>query len=214
MTYLQLVNQVLQRLREPTVATVTASSYSTLIGHFINDTKRHVEDAFNWDALQTTLTVATANGTTNYTVAGSGRRQKDVSVNDTSNQATLRNVPMKWIEDQQQLSTVQAGPPIYYAWNGTDGTDSKVEIYPTPDGAYTLKFNMNVPQADLSGDADILLIRPEAVISGAYARALAERGEDGGLSSSEAYSLYKGILSDQIAIESTRFVENDSWVAN
>jgi hypothetical protein len=40
-----------------------------------------------------------------------------------------------------------------------------------------------------------------------------ERGEDGGLSSSEAYGLYKNILSDQIALEATRFVENDCWVA-
>jgi len=48
---------------------------------------------------------------------------------------------------------------------------------------------------------------------GAYARALVERGEDGGLSSSEAYGLFKGILADQIALEAARFIENDAWVA-
>ena len=89
-----------------------------------------------------------------------------------------------------------------------------MELYPTPDGTYSLKFNMIVPQVDLSADADVLLIQPEAVIAGALARALAERGEDGGLASSEAFGLYKGILADQIAVESTRYIENDSWVAN
>jgi hypothetical protein len=213
MTYLQLVNNVLARLRESSVATVTATEYSTLIGKLVNDSKRAVEDAWDWDVLSTTINVTTAGGTSNYTVTGSGYRHKKAEVNDTSNQAKLNNVPIQWILDQQQLSTVQQGSPVYYAWNGFDGTDSKVEFFPTPDGIYTVKFNMFVPQADLSADADILLVPSEAVVAGAYARALVERGEDGGLASSEAFGLYKGILADQIAIESSRFIENDCFVA-
>jgi hypothetical protein len=73
--------------------------------------------------------------------------------------------------------------------------------------------NLYVPQLDLSVDADELLIQSDAVIAGAYARAIAERGEDGGMSSSEAYGLFKGILSDQIAIEASRQFENSEWVA-
>jgi hypothetical protein len=213
-TFLQLVNAALARLRESSVATVSQTPYSSLIGAYINDAKRYVEDAWNWDALAATITVTTVPGTTTYTVVGSGRRQKDITVNDASNRITLANAPLRWIIDQQQLSIVQQGAPVYYAWNGTDGTDSKVEIYPTPDGAYTLKFNMVVPQVELSADADVILVPSEAVVAGAVARALAERGEDGGLASSEAFGLYKSILSDQIAIESARYVENDSWVAN
>lgn len=213
MEYLQLVNSVLVRLREEEVTSINETDYSALIGKFVNDAKRQVEDAWAWDALNSTITVTTVNGTTSYTVTGSGRRQKDVTVNDTTNKATLRNVAMKWIEDQQQLSTVQAGPPIYYAWNGSDGTDSIVELYPTPNGAYSIKFNMNIPQADLSAAADVLSVPAEPVIFCAYARAIVERGEDGGLSSSEAYGLYKSSLSDHIAIESNRYIENDVWVA-
>jgi hypothetical protein len=115
--------------------------------------------------------------------------------------------------DQQQLSTVQAGPPVYYAWNGTDGTDSKVELYPTPDGTYSITFNLCVPQVALSANTDVLLVPTEPVILGAYARALVERGEDGGLNSAEAYGLYKNSLSDHIAIETSRFAEYDVWVA-
>lgn len=47
----------------------------------------------------------------------------------------------------------------------------------------------------------------------AYARALVERGEDGGLSSSEAYLLYKAMLADYIALEGTRYPENQEFVA-
>lgn len=212
-TWLSMTNEVLSRLRESQVATVSATDYSTLIGRFINDAKRQVEDAWNWDALSTTITLPTVAGTTTYTLTGSGIRQRDITVNDSSNQATLRNVPIQWILNQQQLSTVQSGSPVYFAWNGTDGTDSKVEIYPTPDGVYSLKFNMVVPQVNLTADADVITVPSEPVVMGAYARALAERGEDGGLASSEAYGLFKSILADYIALESNRFIENDVFVA-
>ena len=87
MTYLQLVNEVLTRLRESNVSTVTETSYSSLIGLFVNDAKRAVEDAWDWSALSTTITIPTVAGTTLYTVTGSGGRQRSVAVNDTTNKA-------------------------------------------------------------------------------------------------------------------------------
>lgn len=214
MTYLELVNEVLMRLRETPVSSVSQNKYSTLIGLFVNDAKRTVEDAWNWDALTVSTPVTTVPGTSNYVVTGSGRRQKDVTVNDITNRGVISNVPNKWIQDQQQLSTVQSGNPCYYAWNGFDGTDSKVEIFPTPNGAYSLMFNMTVPQINLSADTDVLVVPSEPVIAYAYARALVERGEDGGMQSSEAYNIFKTILADYIALESTRFIENECWTAN
>ena len=212
-TYLQLVNETLSRLRENQVSTVTESAYSTLIGHFVNDAKRQVEDAWNWDALSTTITLNTVASTTNYTVTGSGIRQRDVTINDSTSQGRVLNVPIQWIIDQQQLSTVQSGSPCYYAWNGTDGTDSKIEIYPTPDSVYALKINMVVPQAILAADATVITVPAEPVIAGAVARALVERGEDGGLSSAEAYGLFKSVLADYISLEKERFMEYDVFEA-
>jgi len=212
-TWLQATNEVLARLRESSVASVSTSAYSTLIGHYVNDAKRQVEDAWTWDALSTTITVTTSANTSNYTVTGSGLRHKDVVINDSTNQGRLHNVPLQWIIDQQQLTTVQTGNPVYYAWNGNDGTDSKVELFPTPDGTYSLKFNIIVPQATLSADATVITVPSEPVIAGAYARALVERGEDGGLSSGEAYGLYKSILADYIALEQSRFTEYNCFEA-
>lgn len=213
MTYLQLVNDCLARLRESSVASVSTSAYSLLIGKYINDAKRQVEDAWNWDALSTTITLNTVGGTTTYTVTGSGIRQRDVTVNDSTGRNQLHNVPIQWILDQQQLATVTMGVPCYYAWNGTDGTDSKVEIYPTPDSAYALKFNMVVPQSALTSDTDVITVPSEPVVALAYARALVERGEDGGMNSSEAYQLGKSVLSDYISLEKERFMEYDVFEA-
>jgi hypothetical protein len=41
---------------------------------------------------------------------------------------------------------------------------------------------------------------------------LIERGEDGGFNSSEAFLLYKSMLSDYIALEGTRYPENQEFV--
>jgi len=214
MTYLQIVNAVLLRLRESSVGSVTSTTYSEMIGALVNDAKRQVEDAFNWDALSTELSVTMIPGTSTYTLIGSGIRHKGSDVNNITNKNRVQNVPIQWIKDQQQLSTVQAGAVVYYAWAGVSATrDSKIEVFPTPNAEDQLVFNLYVPQATLVNDLDVLLVPSDAVVAGAYARALVERGEDGGLSSSEAYGLYKGILGDQIAIESSRFVENDCWSA-
>jgi hypothetical protein len=113
----------------------------------------------------------------------------------------------------QQLTTSTNAPPMYYAWNGTDGTDSKVELFNTPDGTYSISFNMNVPQVALTAASDIIIAPAEVIVMGAYARALAERGEDGAMASSEAYGLFKGILADRIALESARNEDYSEWVA-
>ena len=211
MTFLSITNDVLARVREDTVTTVSETDYSTLIGKFVNDAKRQVEDAWNWDALATQITVTTVGGTDDYTVTGSGMRFKNATINDSANDVQLRNVPVQWIIDEKELASTSISQPVYYAWNGNDGTDSKITVWPTPDSAYTLNVRLYVPQLALSADGDVLTINEEAVIAGAYARAVVERGEDGGLSSGEAYGLYKGILSDQIAIEASRYVENSVW---
>ena len=44
MTYLELVNDVLTRLRETNVSTVSETNYSALIGKFVNDAKRQIVD--------------------------------------------------------------------------------------------------------------------------------------------------------------------------
>ena len=55
-TYLQAINDVLIRLREQQITSLDETTYATLIGKFVNDAKRQVEDAYSWNVLTTTLT--------------------------------------------------------------------------------------------------------------------------------------------------------------
>jgi hypothetical protein len=215
-TYLQAVNEVLMRLREDTVTSVSSTSYSRMIGLYVNDTKKQVEEAWSWDALTTSIPVTITPGTTRYTVTGAGVRFKNDYVNNISNgfKHPVRAVSYQNLLTREQMSTTTVvAAPAWYAWYGNDGTDATVAIWPSPSATYNLMFNMSVPQVDLVNDADIILVPSDPIVAGAFARALVERGEDGGLSSSEAYGLYKGILADRIALEQTRSPEYDVWEA-
>ena len=214
MTYLELVNDVLVRLREEQVSTVSETTYSTLIGKFVNDAKRQIEDAFAWNVLGTTITLSTTSGTYSYALTGSGQKFQVLDVLNTTSNIRMKNIDFATMNRFQNFSTPVEGLPAYYAFDGVDGSyDTKVTIYPRPDGVYSIPFSLTVPQATLSSDSTVVKVPDTLVAQNAYARALVERGEDGGLSSSEAYLLYKAMLSDYIALEGTRYPENQEFVA-
>ncbi len=212
-TYLELVNDVLVRMREPEVTTVNENTLSKLVGRLVNDAKRQVEDAYAWNALTDTLIIETLANTYGYVLNGSGTRFKVIDAQDMTNKSTIRALTTSKMSEYL-LNNTSAGNPMYYNFNGihTNG-DTKVDFYPVPSAGLTLYFNLYIPQAELTTDAQTMLVPKEPVVLGAFARALVERGEDGGLNSTEAYGLYKASLADAIAIESSRYVEEETWEA-
>ena len=212
MTYLQIINAVLRRLRETEVTDVNETDYSKLIGEYVNSVKKEVESAWDWNALRTTLTLNTVASTFNYTLIGSGSRFRvsDV-VNDTSNYM-MQPRSAQWMNQRFLTVDQQLSTPSFYSFNGVDSNqDSAVDLYPIPDGVYTLRFNVTIPQDDLVANADTLLIPSEPVIQGTLARAISERGEDGGRLSNDQYLLYRSALADEIAIEAGRFSDETIW---
>ena len=212
MTYLQIINAVLRRLRETEVTDVNETDYSKLIGEYVNSVKKEVEAAWNWNALRTTLTLNTEDGVFNYTLLGSGSRFRvsDV-VNDTSNYM-LQQKGSAWMNQRFLTVDTQRSTPSFYSFNGVDSNlDSAVDLYPVPDGVYTLRFNVTIPQDDLADNSDTLQIPSEPVIQGTLARAISERGEDGGRLSNDQYILYRSAMADEIAIEAGRFSDETVW---
>jgi hypothetical protein len=184
-----------------------------LIGKFVNDAKRQVEDAYAWNVLGTTITLSTTSGTYSYALTGSGQKFQVLDVLNVTSNLGMRNIDFVSMNRKQNFSTPVSGIPSEYSFDGVNGSyDTKVLIYPRPDGVYSIPFSLAVPQATLSSDSTVVLVPDVLVSQNAYARALVERGEDGGLSSSEAYALYKSMLSDYIALEGTRYPENQEFV--
>lgn len=212
--YIQLVNDVLVRLREPEASSVGDNAYVKLIARYVNDSKRQVEDAYNWNALSETLSATTTADVFNYVLVGSGQRFRVIDVlNDTDNWF-LRNATTVWMDQQFLLTNAQKGSPMYYNFNGTNSNgDTQVDLFPIPNGAYNIRFNVIKPQEPLVANADVLLVPHEPVILGALARAQAERGEDGGVQSGETYTLYHQSLADAISLEANRYIEDTQWYA-
>ena len=208
MTYLELVNNVLLRLRERQVGTVNENAYSQLIGQFVNDAVQEVEQAWDWSSLRTTLSATTSSGVFSYELNTAGTAFEILNViNDTSNDFMEYRTSTQF-DDWYLNSTPASGSPKYYSWNGVanDG-DVQVDIYPKPDGVYSLRFNMIKRSPEMTSDSTDIIVPYKGVQLLAYAKAVEERGEDGGQSAQGAYRTAERAISDAIALDSARHPE-------
>lgn len=212
MTYLTLVQNLLKRLRERSVNTVDENTYSSMLGVLINDAKSEIENAWNWSGLRQTLTVQTTSGTFTYELNGTGN---NFTVMDVVNEEGNFFMEYRTQHDFNRFYLNQTpvnGNPRYYNFNGvTNDGDALVDVYPKPDATYTLYFNVIQRTPDLVNDSDILSVPHLPVMLLAYAKAVEERGEDGGASASTAYATAARVLNDAIAQDSQRHVEELQW---
>jgi hypothetical protein len=212
MTYLQMVNNILKRLRESEVATVNANSYSKLIGVLINDAKKEVESAWDWSALRTSFAATTTANIFSYTLTNSGDNVKMLNVFNDTDDLEMRYADAKWMTQQLLLTNRQDGSPFYYSFNGIDANgDTVVDVYPIPDGAYSLYFNAIDRNDELDSDSDIIRIPSQPVLLLAYAKAIEERGEDGGIGASSAYITATRSLNDAISLDAIKHPEELIW---
>ncbi|MFZ9210909.1 MAG: hypothetical protein ACO22M_00445 [Candidatus Nanopelagicaceae bacterium] len=212
MTYLEMVNKVLRRLREREVGAVSQTSYSKLIGDFVNDAKAEVENAWKWSALRTTLTLTTQANVFNYELNSSQNNFSIIDViNDTSNRFMEYKTSV-WFDNQFLNMSPATGAPQFYSFNGVanDG-DTQVDIYPIPDGVYQLRFNCVIRPVPLVLDADVIVIPHQPVFLLAVSKAIEERGEDGGTTSINAFQASRNSLADEIAYDAARHPEETIW---
>ena len=202
------MNNVLRRLREDEVSSVSATTYTKMVSDFINDAKKLVEESNDWSALRETIVVSTAASDNSYSLTGSGDNVKVMSViNDTQN-CFMEYQTKDWFNDSLYIANAVEGAPKYYTYNGLDSSgDTEVLVGPTPDGVYSLRFDVVKRQADLSINTDTLLVPAMPVIHLAVALLARERGETGGTSTAEYFSIADKFLSDAIAIDAAKHPE-------
>ena len=212
MTYLEIVNDVLKRLRESMVTSVADTEYSQMIGTLVNDAKRDVENAHTWAALRYNTLLVTAAGTQEYSLTSVGQRFVYDFMVDSSG-LELNKAPINYVEYQTIINSDNR-LPNYVAFSGVDASgDLKVKLFPIPDAIYTYTVFGYKPTAVLSANTDTPVVPDYLIAMNAYARAIAERGEDSGNLSSEAYQLYQKALGEAIAIERNRHEEQVNWEA-
>lgn len=205
MTYLDIINSVLRRLREETAVSVAETDYVSMVGDFVNDAKRIVEDSYQWEALRQTTIFNTASGTDTYTLTDMGNRAKLISVYDQTSKYELRALPRTKIRSEKLANPAETGTPRYYGFNGLDSNgDTNLQLHVTPDGVYSMNVLAVVPQADLSVATDVVLAPSSPIIHLALAMLARERGETGGTSTAEYFQMADKYLRDAIAVEAAR----------
>lgn len=212
MTYLDLVNNVLRRMREEEVSTVQLTSYSKMVGDFVNDAKKLVENAWDWSQLRSVETVTTTADDYTYSLSNTSTRAETLSVvNDTSN-VFLEYRPKVWFEEKLYITERVSGSPQYYTFDSVDASDNaQVLLYPIPDGAYDIRFRMVLNNDHLVSDSDELAIPYQPVMHLAIALLSRERGETGGTSTAEYFSIADRYLSDAISMDAGKSPEETIW---
>lgn len=212
MTYLECVNRVLRRLRENEVTTVNETPYSKLIGDLVNVVKVEIENSWNWSALRTTLTATTTDSLFNYVLVDSGTRFRVLDVVNDTEDVFMEERSSRWFDEQFLMSSVQHSAPIYYNFNGVNSNgDTQIDLYPIPDGVYNIRINVILPQQELVADATQIQIPANLLVEGALARAISERGDDGGYVEQE--QRYRTLAADLIAIEASIRQDETIWRA-
>jgi hypothetical protein len=233
MNYRELINSVLRRLREDSISSdwsgdindSTLTPYQKLIGELVNDSKKNVESYHDWNALRETFNIKTKSGNMQYTL-GDATRGAGVSfkVLDVINQTTgtvLEQVPNDWMNEQVfPIADAQLGEPTKYAFNGISqaGTsrepDFNVDFYPIPDATQIISVNIVGAQQNLSTASQVLRVPSQPVILGAWARAISERGEDGGTQASIVGAEANEALNVAVQLDASNFEYERDWVAN
>lgn len=213
MTYLEVVNKVLVRLRENEVTSLTENSYSKLIAELVNVVKREIENSWNWHCLRETLTATTSDGNFNYVLYGAGTTSRILNVYNDTDDIQMHPRSGEWFDQNMRMvDTVQKDSPMYYNVNGVSQYgDMQMDFYPVPDGVYTIRINIAKQQDYLTTASERVLIDGDLLVEGVLARAISERGEDGGMPDQELR--YRNMLADLISIEAGHRPFETIWSA-
>ena len=209
MTFRGLINEVLIRLREDTISadwsgdindSTTVSDYQKVIGALVNDAKRSVESYHDWLVLRQTVDISTVAATKNYNLS-SGQEFKVLDVVNNSTGYQLTQVTRHYLNSIMYPND-PTGEPTYYGFNGADASNNlKVDLSPIPIAAQTLSFDIVKYQDELATASTVIKIPNKPVVLGAWAKAIAERGEDGGTQSSIAAQEATASLNQAIMVD-------------
>lgn len=210
MTYLNLVNNVLMRLREPNISSVSENKdpVVNVVKMLVNDAKRYVESTHQWNATRYIWRFGTEKLKAAYTLD---------STKDGARIATVQ-VDYKNVDQWDLRAIINGGPefgkPYRYAWEGTDDEGNiMLRFDPIPEDVYSVEVLgwRNLP--DLQYDSDFIRIPAQPVLYYALALSARERGEVGGQTAQELFGMADKYISDSIALDASLSPTEFIWEA-
>ena len=227
MTYLEMVNEVLVRMREDEIASVTDPNnepQQKLVCKFVNDARSFVDKSHTWNVQRKIWVVDLAKGMPAYTLFDSAESGSVYSCRWAGSGGRLNEANARWLSQKKQTY----GTPLYYSPGYVSNHEMQIRVWPTPDeenekGGDVAEYNIaEYNEAEYSGgrissnkttlvlegykatprlvnDNDSILLPIDPVMYYALAYSSRERGEVGGQTSGELFALGKQYLSDAIA---------------
>ena len=226
MTYLEMVNEVLVRMREDEIISVNDPDndpQQKIVCKFVNDARRFVDKSHTWNAQRKIWLVDPSFDVAGYTIPDSNESASIYTVRWAGTSNCLKEANERWISRQKK----QLGTPQYYAPSFSENNELTVRFWPVPGedyvgssasvseysaGEYTeAEYNGEIAEghsilmegykvsAPMKNDDDLIRLPIDPVMYYALAYASRERGEIGGQGSTELFQLANQYLSDAIA---------------
>ena len=212
-TKLQIVNAVLPRMREATVATSSSTVYASLVSAVLNTVRTQIEQAWMWKALRDTYTVTVTPGNVSYSLTGSGQFARIMDVWNTTSDAEV--TPGSYHTFNERFfanDVVSTGNVTEYNQVGLDSNyDIQIDIWPNVLATNVLKVNLYLPQPDPAADSTVILVPNQILIEGMVAYLMAERGDDNGVAYQQQQQLYQDMLAGAIAAEAGQDQTEVDW---
>jgi hypothetical protein len=197
-------------MRENEVSAVSENTYSAMVGDYVNDAYRLIKDSWKWSSLRQTISIATVDATPSYELTGSDYSVEILSVIDTDTGEFLTYKPQVWFTEKYNQPLV-SGRPTYYTFDGEASGVPKIKLYPQPNDVYNIAFDVVIRADELTDGSDVVLVPNLPLIHMSIALLSRERGETGGPSAAELYSIADRYLGDAIALDANKHPEELVW---
>jgi hypothetical protein len=226
-TYLEMVNEVLVRMREDEITSVSDidnDPQQKLVCKFVNDARAFVDKSHTWNANRKVWVVDLAKGIPAYTLFDSTEGGAVYTCRWAGKGIHLQEANARWMSQQKQ----SYGKPRFFSPSYVSNHEMQVRVWPIPDEqnetpGEVSEYNIaEYNEAEYSGsilseesttlvlegfkglpamskDSDAVVLPTDPVMYYALAYSSRERGEVGGQSSAELFQIAAQYLSDSIA---------------
>jgi hypothetical protein len=213
MRLLDVVNEVLIRLREPAVATVAVSDYTRLLAVYVADFDRKVGSAWKWTTTRRSISITTEPGVVSYELPNTTMLTIPRFAFNKTRKGTVKVIPFDELTKRYQAGTAPTGSVSGYGYNGVNPlTDNlMVDVWPIPSAVEELTFQVAGGYPRPLTDEDPIMVPPHVVSLGVTAKALLERGDEP-TQVAVALEEYTSALNTAIAVDIERTPGEVDWV--
>ena len=213
MTYLEVVNEVLTRLRQDPITGIIGEEDESakMVIKLVNDAKTKVENAHNWSVLRKEWDITTVDSQKRYDLPDSHNYIKVECMSNEDAGYWVDQTSTKQRKQKHWGSQTTGAVQFFTVSGAASNGNATVDVWPLPKAGVSLSVEGFQNQDTLTADGDILLVPALPVIYEALAMAARERGEVGGQTSLEIFGVAKQYLMDAVALDGALSPLDNIW---